>query len=215
MNKTLLITRPKYDVTVHYLFYWSKKIIELAQEKGVIVWNLEGKRANCKEVESMLIKKEPSLVFFNGHGDDDCITGQDDEMLLIVGKNEELLKSKIAHALSCRSGKKLGSESIKKGAIGYIGYDDDFYFVFDPDKISTPLRDGVARLFLEPSNQVMICLIKGHSIRHAHERSKKIFINNARELVNSESEQSYLIPYLLWDMQHQVCLGDKNASLSN
>ena len=69
MNKILLITRPKHDVTVRYLFYWSKKIIKLAQEKSINVWNLEGKRANYREIESMLKKRKPSLVFFNGHGD--------------------------------------------------------------------------------------------------------------------------------------------------
>lgn len=212
MNKTLLITRPKYDITVHYLFYWSKKIIELAKEKGIKVLNLEGKRANCKEVESMLRKIEPSLVFLNGHGNDDRITGHDNEVLLVTGRNEGLLVSKIVYALSCRSGKKLGCESVKKGTLGYIGYDDDFIFIIDPDKISDPLKDKTAELFLEASNQVMICLIKGHDIKYSHEQSKKIFLNNARKLVNSESEQSYLIPYLLWNMQHQVCLGDENAS---
>ena len=211
MNKILLITRPKHDVTVRYLFYWSKKIIKLAQEKSINVWNLEGKRANYREIESMLKKRKPSLVFFNGHGDDDRIAGHDDEALLVVGKNEELL----IYALSCRSGKKLGYESVKKGALGYIGYDDDFIFIIDPDRISDPLRDKTAELFLEASNQVMICLIKGHNIKYSHEKSKKIFLNNARKLINSESEQSYLIPYLLWDMQHQVCLGNKNASLLN
>ena len=215
MNKILLITRPKHDVTVRYLFYWSKKIIKLAQEKSINVWNLEGKRANYREIESMLKKRKPSLVFFNGHGDDDRIAGHDDEALLVVGKNEELLISKIVYALSCRSGKKLGYESVKKGALGYIGYDDDFIFIIDPDRISDPLRDKTAELFLEASNQVMICLIKGHNIKYSHEKSKKIFLNNARKLINSESEQSYLIPYLLWDMQHQVCLGNKNASLLN
>lgn len=213
MDKTLLITRPKDEPTVHYLFYWSKEIIKLAEEKGIKVWNLEGKKANYKKVESMLKKRKPSLVFFNGHGNDDRITGHDGEVLVVVGKNEDLLISKIVYALSCRSGKKLGVESVKKGASGYIGYDDDFIFVIDPEKVHDPLNDKIAELFLGASNQVMICLIKGHDIKYSHEQSKKIFINNARKLVSSEAEQSYLIPYLLWDMQHQVCLGNQQASL--
>ncbi len=212
MNKILLITRPKHDPIVRYLFHWSKKIIELAREKSVAVLNLEGERANYKEVESMLQKKEPSLVFFNGHGGDDCIKGHNDEVLLGVGKNEELLVSKIVYALSCRSGKQLGHESIKKGALGYIGYDDDFVFVVDPDKISEPLRDETAELFLEPSNQIMVSLIKGHSIEDSHQRSKKAFRESAIKVASSESHNNYLIPYLLWDMQHQVCLGNRDVS---
>ncbi len=46
MNRILLITRPKHDVTVRYLFYWSKEIIELANKKGIKVLNLEQGRAN-------------------------------------------------------------------------------------------------------------------------------------------------------------------------
>ena len=100
MNKTLLITRPKHDVTVHYLFHWSKKIIEQAEKKGIKVLDLKLKRANCKEVVSMLQKKEPSLVFFNGHGNDDCIKGHNDEVLIAAGENDQFLISKIVYALS-------------------------------------------------------------------------------------------------------------------
>ncbi len=213
MNKILLITRPRHDATVHYLFHWSKEIIALAKEKGITVLDLEGKRANYKEVASMLQKKEPSLVFFNGHGDDDCIMGNDNEVLVAVGKNEELLASKIVYALSCRSGKGLGRKSIQDGAIGYIGYDNDFIFIIDETKINDPLRDKTAELFLRPSNQVMVCLLKGHNIKYSHERSKRIFRESARKVANSESQDSYLIPYLLWDMQHQVCLGNQDACL--
>lgn len=211
MNKVLLITRPKHDVTVHYLFYWSKKIIELAQEKGIKILDLPGERANYKEVVSMLQKKEPSLVFFNGHGNDYRISGHDDEVLISVGKNDNLLISKTIYALSCRSGKELGHKSIQNGARGYIGYDDDFIFVIDENKISEPLKDKTAGLFLESSNQVMVCLLKGHTIKDSHERSQKIFRENMRKVASSESQDSYLIRYLFWDMVHQVCLGDEAA----
>ncbi len=64
MDKTLLITRPKHDSTVRYLFYWAKDALELAKKKGMKVWDLDGQRANRKEVESILKKRKPSLVFF-------------------------------------------------------------------------------------------------------------------------------------------------------
>ena len=211
MNKILLITRPKDDSTVRYLFYWSKKILELAKERGIDVLNLEEKRANRKEVESMLEKRQPLLVFFNGHGNDSQITGHNNEVLLAVGENEELLISKIVYALSCRSGKKLGYESVNKGALGYIGYDDDFVFIIEENKISQPLKDETAGLFLEPSNQIIISLIKGYSIEDSHKKSKRAFRDSAIKVASSESFENYLIPYLLWDMQHQVCLGDKEA----
>lgn len=212
MNKTLLITRPKHDATVHYLFHWSKKVIEEAEEKGIIVWNLESQRARFREVESFLKNKKPSLVFFNGHGNDNCVMGHDNEVLVAVDKNEQLLVSKIIYALSCRSGKGLGCKSVENGALGYMGYDDDFIFVMEQNKIGNPLMDKTAKLFLEPSNRLMTCLLKGHPIKYSHEQSKKFFRRNIRKVATSESQDSYLIRYLFWDMRHQVCLGNENAS---
>ena len=212
MNKILLITRPKHDVTVYYLFHWAKKIIELAKSKSISVLDLDEKRANCKEISSVLQKKEPLLVFFNGHGDDGCIMGHDNEILIAVGKNEQLLISKIIYSLSCRSGKKLGFKSVQIGASAYMGYDDDFIFVIDENKLRTPLEDKTAQLFLEPSNQIMISIIKGHTVGNSHERSKKAFKENVLKVAGSESYDNDLIPYLLWDMQHQVCLGNKSST---
>jgi len=212
MNKILLVTRPKHDVTVHYLFYWAKKIVELAKGKNITVLDLKEQRANPREVISILKIKEPSLVFFNGHGDSDCVMGHDNEKLLVAGMNEQLLNSKIIYALSCKSGKVLGNKSIQGGAVGFIGYDEDFIFFIDPEKIHDPLNDKTAELFLEASNQIMICLIKGHTIKDSSERSKNIFRENALKLASSKSHESYLAPFLIWDMQHQVCLGKEDAS---
>jgi hypothetical protein len=211
MNKILLITRPKHDITVHYLFHWAKQIIELAKNKNISVLDLDKERANRREVSSMLQKKEPLLVFFNGHGDNDCVKGHDDEILLAVGENEQLLISKIVYSLSCRSGKNLGPKSVQNGALGYLGYDDDFIFFIEDDKIGSPLEDKTAELFLEASNQVMISLIKGHTIKESYEKSKNIFRENILRLAASESQDSYLIQFLVWDMQHQVCLGEESA----
>ncbi len=213
MDKTLLTTRPKHDSTVHYLFYWSKEVIKLAEEKGIKVWNLEGERANRKEVESILKKRKPSLVFLNGHGNDGVVAGHNNEVLIEAGENEDVLDSKIVYALSCKSGKKLGPESIKKGATVYMGYDDDFIFIADPNKISDPLSDKIAGLFLEASNQIIISLIKGHSAKDCHERSKRIFARNAAKVATGGSKEYLLASYLLWNAQHQVCLGNQNATL--
>ena len=84
MNKILLITRPKHDITVHYLFHWAKQVIELAKSKSI-------------------------------------------------------------------------------------------------------------------------------SVRESHEKSKNIFKENALRLATSESQDSYLIQFLVWDMRHQVCLGEEGA----
>ncbi len=213
MNKILLVTRPKYDDTTYYLFHWTKKVIKLADKKGIQILDLKEKRANRKEFESIMLKKQPLLIFLNGHGNVDRVTGQNGEILIKTNDNEVLLKSKIVYALSCKSGKELGHKSIEKGAVAYIGYDDDFIFYFEDNKVSKPLDDKTAKLFIEPSNYVIESLLKGHSVGVSCQRSRQLYKKNIQKLLSIDSS-SELIPFLIWDMKHQVCLGDKEGALS-
>lgn len=210
MNKTILITRPEHDDTTYYLSNWSKKFLNIAKQKGIKIFDLKRKRANKEEVTSFLLKKNPNFVIFNGHGNDDLIAGHKDEILIKTGKNEHLLKSKIIYAISCKSAKKLG---LKCNAVCYMGYDDDFIFVYEQKKITHPLKDNTAKNFLEPSNELVISLIKGNSTYESYNRSKDMFKENIRKLLISELPSTPLVRYLWWDMQHQVLLGDEKAKL--
>ncbi len=149
----------------------------------------------------------------NGHGNDGLVTGHENEVLIQAGDNEDSLAGKIVYALSCRSGKTLGPESIKKGAAGYIGYKEDFIFMAEPNKMADPFNDKIASLFLEASNQVVISLLKGHTMKQSHDRSRNMFAKNAYKVVAGGSKDYLLATYLLWNAEHQVCLGNQNATL--
>lgn len=203
---SLLLTRPRYELTTCYLYYWAKAILDLAKTKDIVVYDLKDDRANRKELTSFLIKKSPEVVFFNGHGQGDCICGQNGEILLRAGENEELLRSKVVYALSCQTAKKLGPKAIAKGAVAYLGYNEDFVFFTRKERETRPQDDDRARLFLEPSNQVVASLLKGHSPAQAHQRSKEAFVKNIEDLLTGKLPEKYLVRYLFWDMRHQVCL---------
>lgn len=207
MKHCLLVTRPSFDLTTRYISAWAEKIIDIAKKKGNKVFDLDKKRANRKEFESMIKKNEPTIVFFNGHGDYDVVTGQDNEELVRADGNEKILKSKIVYALSCRSGKILGPSSVKSGADAYIGYDEDFIFLYDEKKRARPEQDKTAEMFLEPSNQVMVSLLKDHGPKEAHNNSKQSFARRIKKLLSSQSTalESAAVRYLIWDMQHLVC----------
>ncbi|MBI2443770.1 MAG: hypothetical protein HYV42_00820 [Candidatus Magasanikbacteria bacterium] len=207
MKHRLLVTRPNFDLTTRYISTWANKIITLAKEKGSDVFDLDKKRASRKEFESMIKKNEPTIVFLNGHGNYDVVTGQDNEELVRAGDNEKLLKSKVIYALSCRSGKILGPSSIKAEADAYIGYDEDFIFLYDENKRTRPEQDKTAEIFLEPSNQVMVSLLKNHTPKEAHKNSKQSFARKIKKLLSSQSTvlESSAVRYLIWNMQHQVC----------
>lgn len=204
----MLITRPNHDVTTNYLFYWSAVLITQAQKSKRHVVDLAKKRANAKEFASVVKKTKPGIIVINGHGNEMVVTGYDNEPLVESGKNQHLFNRSIVFARSCQSAAKLGPESIKSGCKAYIGYDDDFVFVTENDKEAKPLKDKTAQLFIEPSNQVVISLLKGHSASESNLRSKEMYKRTIRKLMTSASpkEDVELIPNLVWDYHHQVCL---------
>ena len=215
MSKSLLITRPEHDLTTRYISKWSEKIIQEAKDKRIEVIDLHGEKANRERVLGILKKKASltMLVVFNGHGSYTAVAGHNNEPL-VTQENADVLASKIVYARSCQSAKGLGQASVANGAIVYLGYQEDFIFLIDEDKISKPLEDTKAVLFLEPSNYVITGLLKGHSASDANNRSKNLFRKNIEKLLvgKSSSENFYAARFLYWDMTNQVCLGNGAAT---
>lgn len=208
MNGKILITRPEHDDTTHYLSNWSTKIIELAQNKDLKVLDLNRDKAVADKVETMLTKQKPEMVIFNGHGNNKQVGGHQDKPLISMGHNEGLLRDKTTYAISCKSAKELGPKAVEKGAKVYIGYEEDFVFFYDPKKITNPLKDQTAKLFLEPSNELAFSLIKGNTPKESCRRSQEMFKRNIRRLLSSKAtkEETSMARYLWWDMKHQVCI---------
>lgn len=216
MSKTtILITQPHYDYTTRYISAWSEKVIKIALEKNDTIVCLKDNRVNRKNFESIIIKTKPSFIMLNGHGNEDTVAGQDNKPIVQAGDNEKILAKKIIYALSCRSAKILGPASINSGAKCYIGYTDDFIFVIDKEKRSKPLEDNSAALFLESSNKVAASIIKRKTTGQSYQDSQKAFKKNIYSLLTSESKKAdkAALSYLIWDTQHQVCLGDAEAHL--
>jgi hypothetical protein len=211
----MVITRPSHDVTMLYLTYWSKEIIDQAKKHSISVVDLRGNRANKKEFSGVIRRTRPSLVVVNGHGNCDTLMGQDNEVLVATGKNEQLFADAIVYARSCESAKNLGPSCIRKGTRAYIGYKEDFVFFINEAYMRDPLRDATARIFLEPANRIVIALLKGHTAGAAHEKSKEMYSRTMQTLLTSETprEERELVPYIHWNMMHQVCLGDGEAKI--
>lgn len=215
MSKSLLITRPNYEITTRYLYVWNKKVIKEAEDRGIVVLDLKKEKAVKNEFIGRMKKINPALVLLNGHGDSDCVTGHDNKILVKAGDNEEIFKGKMVYALACKSASVLGPKSVEAGAVAFIGYVKDFIFFNDDKKIAHPENDKVAGLFLDPSNRLSISLVKGNSVSEASKKSKKLFAENIKKLLNSDNDSqeysSSFIPYLLWNMKHQTYYGNQNA----
>lgn len=211
----MVITRPNHDVTTLYLFHWSKPILDQAKKHNISVVDLRADRANKKEFVSVIQKTRSKLVVVNGHGNSDTLMGQDNEVLVATDENEEIFSDRVVYARSCGSAKNLGPSCIAKGARAYIGYREDFVFFVENAHIRDPLKDTTAQLFLDPANRVVIALLKGHTTGMAHEKSKEMYTHVMQKLLTSETlkEDKELVPYLRWNMVHQVCLGDGGAKI--
>jgi len=217
MNNTALATTPRSDPTTRYISSWAEKTIEELKSKQLQFIVLAKERAVTSILESMLKKHSPSLLFLNGHGGHDLVCGHNNEVLIQAGKNDAALKGMVTYALSCSSAQVLGPAAIKAGATAYIGYNKDFIFFISPEKVSRPLEDKTAQMFLEPANHVIVSLAKGHTAGEATDASKKYFLKGIQRLISSESsvDDREYIRYLIWDMRSLVCQGDRDAVAVN
>ena len=215
MSFNFLITRPEHDDTTFYLSNWCKESIDLAEKKGAKISDLHRDKANKKEFEGRISKSGPELVVLNGHGDENSVTGHKNEELISIKSDEKILKLNIVYAISCRSAKNLGKKCVEKGTNCYVGYTDDFIFVYEKEKISRPLTDETAKLFLEPSKLFIEAVIKNNSVKDALERSRKKIQENFIRTLSGNEQETALARYLWWNLRNFVSLGDQESKIMN
>ncbi len=163
MQNHILITRPDHDFTTRYISAWAGEYIKVASTKSFMLIDLRRDRANRKEFESVIEKKNPSFVIMNGHGNTSEVTGYNNQTLVKLGENDDLLNGKVTYAVSCQSAKMLGKKVGGNLHTTYIGYVDDFIFLYLEKFRTKPLLDNLASFFLKPSNAIPIAILKGHT----------------------------------------------------
>ncbi|MCL5091022.1 MAG: hypothetical protein M1514_03370 [Patescibacteria group bacterium] len=214
--KKVLVTRSNYDSTTAYLFAWVEPVVDfLKSSAGFSLTALEQEQACKKDFLNCLKDNHPDFIFLNGHGSTTTVTGYNSEILLSLGNDEDLLKGKIIYAIACRSARTLGNWLADNGTKAYLGYDDDFIFLVDTNKSEKPLTDDTAQLYLEPATLVAKSLLEGKTAGEAWQISQDKFQENINAMLTSESTEDDrdLLPYLYWDREHQVCLGEKEAKI--
>jgi hypothetical protein len=216
MSNSILITRPNYDITTNYLFYWTELVISFSTRHNAAIYDLSGSKANRTNLESYNAKRRPKIIFLNGHGSSDVITGQDDEEIITsADKDLSRYQNCIFYARSCQSANNLGVSLVDKGVSAFIGYKEDFIFFRNENYSTKPLKDPIARYFLDPSNLVMTTLIKGNSVKEADKRSKRSMTKNFLKLLTSTSstDDRDTAPYLWSNIRAQVVLGDESDKI--
>lgn len=209
----MLVTRSKYDQGTNYLYCWTSLVIAEADKRDIAVIDLADNKATKSNFVSYYKKHQPKLVFFNGHGFDNLVTGNNDEVLIDNDKNRLDMTGSIIVARSCRCAKVLGKFLVKNGSLAFIGFKDD-YVIKTSRKYSTrPLLDSMAALFLEPSNMIVKSLLKGKTAGESDKKSKKMLINNLSKVLSGTSkDKDDTARWLYHDFKNQVVVGDEEAN---
>jgi len=202
----VLLTRPSYEIVTRYLFTWSQNLVNLAGKEKWTVFDLQKSHANFRQFSAVINKYSPRLVLLHGHGNYSAISCHNGEILIEKGINEAILKGTDTYAFSCETGKELGPAAVKAGAKSYIGFDEVFVFYQTQGMEDKPLADKRAAKFLEPALEVSASLLSHKSPKQSFINSQKAFKKNIDSLISSKSKEVYLVRYLLWDLNHQVCL---------
>lgn len=213
MSKSLLVTRSDHDEATHYLYHWSVKVIEKARKINFKVYDLAGDKAKKKNFNGCLKSKKPAILFLNGHGNATTITGQNLEPLLEADR-KSAVSGTIIYARSCDAAITLGKKLIKDGVKAYIGYNRKFILGYTPGKLRRPLTDPMAKLFLEPSNLVVITLIKKKTADEAQDRSRQAMWQNYRKMAAApaSSRKRYAARWLWSNYESQVLYGDPETT---
>lgn len=216
MAKIILLTRPKYDDGTEYLSVYASEIIKEADRLNIEVKDFLGEKANKNEVEKYLKIKNPNLLFLNGHGNHEEICGHKKETIFSLS-NMHFFKNKITYARACFAAISLGKQAVANNEGCFIGYRYPFSFWIDNKWSTKPLNDKIASLYLRPSNEVVMCLLNGKTTKEAHQKSRKMMIDNMKKLLVMEKNQepgAMNMLQILWDnYEGQEVLGNKDAKL--
>ena len=212
----VLFSRPDHDVNLGYLFYYSKELVKLAEDLNHDSIDKQRKNASKKIILSVIEKKKPSLIIFNGHGSPSSICGHRNEEIISVEENPEDLKGSIVYSLSCSSALLLGPIAVDEGALSFIGYRFDFALGKDPNSEAAPRKDKIAKLFLEPSNILVKFLLNGNTVYKSVETARKKMKENVDYLsvTNDFPEASHYAPFLYGNYLGLIAHGDKETSFS-
>lgn len=215
MSLTVLITRPNFDPVTSYFHYWGKQIIDLAKEYNYKIIDLEGEKAIPQTFAGHIHKNNPQLVLLHGHGSSSEVGGHKNQVL-VDNRSADLLSGKIVYAVSYRAAKELGPTSVEKGAVAFIGYEEDFGFVTTLNREGNPAKDKMVQPFMRASNEVSESLLKSKTVEKSYQNSQEVFKEEIRNhsISDARPENKEIRFWLFWDMIYQKCHGNRDAQIS-
>jgi hypothetical protein len=169
----VLFARSSYELVTFYLSEYLAKgtdtahpgLIEYAKQQGHTVTDLYDSDPILPDTlpvwEEQLQKINPDIVVIAAHGNENFITCQNEERLIVKGINESDLKGRICLAWSCMTAVGLGPAAKDAGCPAYFGYVSDWTFLFHPDYQNNPTKDPYARAFFDAGLTTGYAILSG------------------------------------------------------
>ncbi len=172
-------------------------------------------RVEPVQLFSMLVRRTPfrltapqsDVIIGVGHGDVDAFSGQNEALILEVGRYDpKEITGKVIKLIACQTGVKLGPDLIRNGAASFAGYSDDYLWIMDADLVSTPWADKMAATSLMPVIDGLNALLDGKTSKEAFDIELEGYRRNA------EAEQDELMRALVeFNRDNAVLLGNPGA----
>lgn len=165
--------------------------------------------ALARRLPFQLSAPQSDIIIGTGHGQQDAFTGQNEAVILKVGKYDSReVRGKVIKLLSCQAGVLLGPDLISNGAACFMGYKDDYVWVMDADMAATPWGDKLAAPSLMPVIDGLNALLDGKTTKEAFDIELEGYLKNA------EVEEDELIKSCLqFNHDNAVLLGDPEARI--
>lgn len=158
-----------------------------------------------------LAAPQSDIIIMTGHGDVDVMTGQNEVVILEVGKYDPVeVRGKVIKLIACQCGVALVPDLVKNGAACAMGYSDDFVWVVDADLASTPWADTeFAAPCLMPVIDGLNALLDGKTAREALNIELEGYLRNA-----AIEEDELIKSCLVFNHDNAVLMGDENSKIT-
>lgn len=163
----------------------------------------------ARRLPFQLSAPQSDIIIGEGHADADTFTGQNEAVILDAGKySPKEVRGKVIKLLACQAGNILGPDLVNNGAAAVLAYLDDYIWIMDADKASTPWSDEMAAKSLMPVIDGLNTLLDGRTVQEAFQIELDGYSRNA------ETEENELIKACLeFNRDNAVLLGNPEAQI--
>lgn len=163
----------------------------------------------ARRLPFQLTAPQSDIIIGTGHGNASSFTGQNENVILEVGRyNPKEVNGKVIKLLSCQTGKLLGPDLINNGAQAFLGYVDDYIWVCDADQAAMPWSDKMAGACLLPVIDGLNALLDGKTAQESLDIELEGYLRNA-----SIEEDDLIRSCLEFNHANAVLLGNAAATI--